>query len=53
MEDLVELVTKASLELELVIKEIDLQTEYQFHDELYQAQYALEVASNKLAKERK
>lgn len=45
-------VTEASLTFESILKQLDLETNYQFHDELYQVQFALEEAARHLASEK-
>lgn len=48
--DVTRLVTNASLVFESVLKCIDQETNRKYHQELYEVQYALEVAAAELAR---
>lgn len=49
MTHIAEQVTEASLTFESILKQIDHETNYGFHDDLYRVQFALEEAARHLA----
>lgn len=53
MTHIVEQVTEASLTFESILKQLDLDTAYRYHDDLYAVQFALEEAARHLSRDKK